>query len=382
MYGSRIFTEEKSKICVQFLLTSADIRGKIIYGFVYSKTYREVKEKLWSIGRIQSSDGIKPEKMNFGELLYLWLEKKRPYHKHSTIDKYEFLIESHIIPELGEMSISKMSSKVICDFLANKLEKGRRDQRGGLAPSYVRSMMLIIRAALSYAAEEKMCHPLNPILFKMEDVRRPLDILNIQEQRSLEEYIEATENGVGIGILLSLYMGLRIGEVCALSWEDLDLENKVLYVRHTILRVRNPNRAFTDSPRTLLMLDEPKTKSSLRCIPIPNRLIAVLCKRRTHSVSNYVVSDQASFMSPRTYEYRFHRILEWAGVRSRNYHVLRHTFATRCVEAGVDVKTISEILGHANVTITLNTYVHSSMERKRIQIEKIADMLEKNKQSK
>lgn len=359
-----------------------DDNGRIIYGFVYGKTYREAKEKLWAMGGEQQTAPIKQKELEFRQLLYIWLKKNRPYHKRSTMDKYELLIETHIVPELGRIKISRISPDLLCDFSANKLERGRLDGQGGLAPSYVRTMMLIIRSTLVYGAEEKICRPLNPPSIKIGNMQKTPDILDLREQRRLEAYLRRTEDGVGVGILLSLYMGLRIGEVCALSWEDMDLENRILYVRHTVMRIRNPYRPAADSPHTLLVLEEPKTKCSLRCIPIPDRLISTLSKRKMDSDSNYVVSNQASFMSPRTYEYRFHRILEFAGIRSVNYHVLRHTFATRCVEAGADVKTISELLGHANVAVTLNIYVHSSIERKRAQIEKIACLLERNEESK
>ena len=122
---------------------------------------------------------------------------------------------------------------------------------------------------------------------------------------------------------------------------------------------------------TRLIIDPPKTKSSLRDIPLSRQLMAVLLPLYEKRRSEYVISDKSGFVSPRTYEYRFHRVLDRCGLPSINYHALRHTFATRCIELGVDVKTLSEILGHANVSTTLNTYVHSSMERKREQLEKL-----------
>ena len=123
---------------------------------------------------------------------------------------------------------------------------------------------------------------------------------------------------------------------------------------------------------TKLIIDKPKTKSSVRDIPIPKRLMDILVLLYEKRRSEYVISDRAGFVSPRTYEYRFHKVFEKHQIKSVNYHALRHTFATRCIEHGVDVKTLSEILGHSNVSITLNTYVHSSMERKREQLEKLA----------
>lgn len=171
-----------------------------------------------------------------------------------------------------------------------------------------------------------------------------------------------------LGMLISLHTGLRIGEVCALKWSDVDIERKILTVRQTVARVKaNSN----DNCKSKLILDAPKTKNSLREIPINSFLLPLLVKKKSESVSDFVISEQKTFVSPRTFEYRYHKTLERFDIEQVNYHSLRHTFATRCIERGVDCKSLSEILGHANVNITLNTYVHSSMELKRIQIEKL-----------
>lgn len=147
------------------------------------------------------------------------------------------------------------------------------------------------------------------------------------------------------------------------------IKNKTIYVRNTVVRVK---AAEGDSAKSYLIIDSPKTTASLRCIPICSTLMPVLLSCKSKATSCYVVSSTDSFVSPRTFDYRFKRILDTCQLPRINYHALRHTFATRCIEAGVDVKSLSEILGHGNVSITLNTYVHSSMDLKRIQLEKIA----------
>ena len=194
-------------------------------------------------------------------------------------------------------------------------------------------------------------------------------ILNSSELNILENGLSTDSSLESLGIMLSLYTGLRIGEICALRWCDIDLENKVLHVRHTIARVKNTN--MVGNAKTCLVIDKPKTKSSLRDIPITTKIFSLLSTARATSVSEYVISDQSTFLSPRTYEYRFHKKLKEHNIKDINYHALRHTFATRCIEKGIDVKSLSEILGHSNVSITLNTYVHSSMELKRSQLEKL-----------
>lgn len=173
-----------------------------------------------------------------------------------------------------------------------------------------------------------------------------------------------------MGVLLSLRAGLRIGEVCALSWEDVDLSKEVIHIRHTVARVDS-----TEAGRkTKLILDAPKTASSERYIPICSDLLTVLKRIRSGGSSGFVVSGSEYFVSPRTFEYRYHTLLKAAKVSSVNFHCLRHTFATRCIEVGVDVKSLSEILGHSSVSITMDTYVHSSIELKRAQIEKLRSL--------
>ena len=249
------------------------------------------------------------------------------------------------------------------------MENGKLDKSGGLSASYVRSIMLIINAALKFAADEEMCQPLKSPVYKPVSQNNEITVLQIDEQKRLETHLISEIAPTQLGILISLHTGLRIGEICALAWEDIDIENQIIHVRHTVARIKSTD--FSEGNSSKLIIDAPKTKASNRDIPIPSVLLPILKSNCTAVSSKYVVSDTKDFVSPRTYEYRYHRLLEKCGIESVNYHVLRHTFATRCIEAGVDVKSLSEILGHSNVSITLNTYVHSSMEMKRTQLEKL-----------
>ena len=258
---------------------------------------------------------------------------------------------------------------MINKFLIQKIQSGRLDNKGGLSPSYVRSMMLIINAAIKFAVEEQMCLPLKTPICKPVLVKRELSILSLEEQKKLESYLCIGLDCAKAGILISLHTGLRIGEVCALSWEDVDLQNHIIRVRHTVARVKNTNTESRNS--TCLIIDSPKTKASIRDIPISSSLLPILLSIKKEASSQYVISKADNFVSPRTLEYQYRRLIQKSGITVVNYHALRHTFATRCIEAGVDVKSLSEILGHANVNITLNTYVHSSMELKKTQIEKL-----------
>lgn len=308
---------------------------------------------------------------SFNEVAQMWLESNRSHHKGSTDAKYEYLLKTHIIPALGSMQIGDLSCSEINEFLMSKSTSGRLDGTGGLAPSYVRSIMLVIQAVLKYAQENAICEPFSGSLYRPNAKGVPVEVLSLEEQKRFESHLYEHCTTSKLGCFLALQTGLRIGEICALSWNDVDIDRGLLHVCHTITRSSTHGDPNTPS----LCLDKPKTSSSLRTIPTSERLGAVLKHAYRTRTSNFVISEHEGFISPRTFDYRYHRMLEACSLPSRNFHTLRHTFATRCIEAGMDVKTLSEILGHANTSITLNTYVHSSLERKRKMLDQMSQYL-------
>lgn len=343
--------------------------GTTKYASVYGTSYTDAKEKLVAAMAEKVVTQSRTKERCFSEILQLWLSNNRLKQKGATEHKYRTIIERHIEPALGAKRLSQINSIVINTFLEQKSKSGRLDRKGGLSPSYVRTMSLIIQSALQFAVNEEFCQPLKSPICKPTVEKKDLAIFSKEEQARLELFLASQMNAVSLGIMISLYAGLRIGEMCALSWDDIDLSTGVIHIRHTIARVRNTDPK--SDCKTVLILDTPKTGSSVRDIPISSRLLACLIEIKRVSSYGFVLSDSLTFVSPRTYEYRFHRLLDECGVKQVNYHALRHTFATRCIEAGVDVKSLSEMLGHSNVGITLNTYVHSSMDTKRMQLEKL-----------
>lgn len=343
--------------------------GATKYASVYGHNCTEAKDKLVAAMALHDEPQKRTKERCFSEVLQLWLSNNRLRQKGATEHKYRTMIEKHIEPGLGSLRLSQITAITINSFLDEKLKSGRIDKKGGLSASYVRSMSLIIQSAMQLAVDEQFCLPLKSTIYKPTVGKKRLEILSKEEQERLEVYIINRDDTVSLGIMISLYAGLRIGEVCALSWEDIDLKSKVIHIRHTVSRVRNTNPKA--GSQTSLILDTPKTTASVRDIPISSVLMPHLIEMKRDYSFGFVLSDTLSFISPRTYEYRFHRLLDECGIKQVNYHTLRHTFATRCIEAGVDVKSLSEILGHANVGVTLNTYVHSSMDMKRQQLEKL-----------
>lgn len=344
-------------------------KGKTIYGAVYGSTYKEAKEKRRQRLENPPVDQVSGTDNSFGNLLALWISDNKVRLKASTLYRYQYLIDTHILPEFGIRSMDSITSTVINSFLSDKLEHGRLDGSGGLSAAYVRSITLIINSALRFGMDQGLCSVGRLKINKPTVMPKELPVLSSQQQLVLESLLQTDTDETKLGILISLYAGLRIGEICALTWNDIDLNNKVIYVRNTVVRVKS---AAGDSAKTHLIIDTPKTAASLRCIPICSTLLSALTSCATRATSQYVVSYTSNFVSPRTYDYRFKKLLDACQIPRINYHALRHTFATRCIEAGVDVKSLSEILGHGDVSITLNTYVHSSMDLKRIQLEKIA----------
>lgn len=346
-----------------------DESGKAKYASVYGKTYSEVKQKLMSVC---SEDNTATEKnaLQLSELLALWMEYNHIKHKGSTESKYQYIIDTHINPEIGKKLVSDLSSKEINTFLNNKLETGRKSDGKELSANYVRTMMIIIQSALNYGVLEKLCKPLQTPIFKIKSEKKNIEILNLAQQQKLENYLLINTTPTHLGIYLSLYTGLRIGEVCALQWCDIDFNEQIIHIKSTVTRIN----CCAGKNKTELIIDRPKTKASIRDIPIPAFICKKLLEIKKKSMSEFVISDKPGFVNPRTYEYRYHKVLRECNIPKINYHALRHTFATRCIEATGDIKLLSEILGHSSVAITMDIYVHPSDDLKRNQIEKIANL--------
>lgn len=358
-HGENIFKRKDGRWEGRYIF-SYDEKGKAMYKSVYSKTYSDTKRKLNNAKSEKLS--IRKSTVNtFEELLYFWLEFNSSKNKRTTQNKYRFLIEKHIKPKLGNIKLNRISSAMINKFIDIKTQC--------LSDSYVRTMAIIMKSALELGVKEQFIFMTNLDIHLPKQSKHELKILSAAEQNSLEKYILSHLDFTALGIYISLYAGLRIGEVCALKWSDIDFENKVIKVRSTVIRVTDDTGKSYDDIGTA------KTDASVRDIPMFNKLLIPLMKMKKLSKSSFVISSKESFVNKRTFEYRYHKIMKSAGVTDVNFHALRHSFATRCIECGVDVKSLSEILGHSNVSVTLNTYVHSSMDLKKMQIEKLNNLI-------
>ena len=235
----------------------------------------------------------------------------------------------------------------------------------------VRDICTILKSVLRYAEKEYGLHDIagNMVLPKLQ--RTDKDILTLREQRKLETYLwEHRQKPRCAGILICLYTGLRLGEICGLQWRDIDRKRHVLYINRTLQRVTETRSDH--EKKTKLISGEPKSGASVRAIPLP-RSFWILLREMSGEMrdEDYFLSGNAEPIEPRNYQYFFKKTLADCELRYVNFHTLRHTFATRCVEAGMDIKTLSEILGHTNTNITLSYYVHSSMQSKRKQMNRL-----------
>lgn len=344
--------------------------GKARYKYLYGHSYDEVRKRKTELttGKIPCQINGKAKKETLETLLEEWLDSVQNHVKESTMAKYQFYVYRHIIPKIGQILLINLTSEDIEGFKNYKLTEGRMDKKGGLAPKTVTDMLAALKLALAYGEEKNYFTQSQIKIRNPRQIRPQIHILTEEEQRRLLESILYQEDCAHLGIIIALYSGLRIGEVCALRWEDIDFSHAALNVRRTIMRIYDYHSK--DSHKTKIIIERPKTECSNRQIPLPGFFMEYLAQYRKNN-QDYVITGRKNFMEPRNYYRKYKRIMQTCNLDNFNFHALRHTFATRCIEQGFDIKSLSEILGHADVSITMQRYAHPSMELKRFYMEKL-----------
>ena len=348
-----------------------DADGKPKYGYVYARTYSSVKQMLAECRCKQVQNPAQNHlSIIFEKTLASWLQSTRTSIKESTFAKYSQIIDRHIRPALGQYPTDKISTQLIEGFLQQQLLAGRIDGNGGLSSKTVTDMLTVIKESLRYAQDTGSNISCNLHRLSIKKKEREMRVLTLEEQQSLVRVLLTETDLYKLGVMLALYTGIRIGELCALQWENLCVSSSILKVRRTLQRIQD--RSVGATTKTKIIITEPKSPCSVRDIPLPT-FLAEIAQRFEAAPKAYVLTgDKNKYVEPRTMQNKFKKYLLEANISDVNFHATRHTFATRCIEVGFDVKTLSEILGHANVNITLNRYVHSSFELKRSNMNKLS----------
>lgn len=337
------------------------VNGKACYRSVYAGTYREVKEKLnmekKRLAECGESVGNNAGKVS--KVSQKWLEEMEGTLKESSIVKYEDLLRCYVLPEFGNSELSEITNKQIIHFSSQLLAKGGAAGQG-LAPATVLEVMSALNSMRIYALKRECRISFSPDCISIKREQKEIRVFSAAEESRLIFWLKNNLDLTNLGILLCLFTGIRLGEVCALGWDDLDLTENILHVRKTMQRIRLKE---SEDKKTGVRIFEPKSSCSVRSIPIPQSLTDLLLPYRQEGTF-FLTGKKETFVEPRTLQNRFKTVLHRCGVEKANFHAIRHTFATRCVELGFDVKSLSEILGHASVAITMNRYVHPSMALK------------------
>lgn len=302
------------------------------------------------------------KKILYKDWIYEWLIEKKEYIKESTYANYSNNIFNHIIPKLGDCSLDEIDHKILQKFLLDLFKNGKSNGNGGLAEKTVKDISIILKGSLKKAINEgKMKHIELTFHYPKSNIEKKIYILTKKEQNKITDYVIDNLSSKNIGLLISLYSGIRIGELCALKWEDIDFKKSLICINKTMQRIYIKDKSDNTSK---IIITSPKTKNANREIPI-NKNFLELLKKVKSSKNNYVLTGTEKFIEPRSYRKHFEKVLKKLKIKHFNFHSLRHTFATNCISLGVDYKTVSEILGHSNVNITLNLYVHPRLSQKK-----------------
>ena len=285
------------------------------------------------------------------KLSTIFLEDRQNDVKSSTLECYRRNIRCHILPRLGERVAAELTAEEVNDFIQQMQED--------FSPKLVREvggllLRIVAIAGVGYGDDVEL----------PKTKQKAVEVFTESELRQVGKTILRCPDRTGLGVLLTAYTGLRLGELCGLQWQDVDVGAGLLHIQRTVERIAQIGGG------TCLTVQPPKTENSERWIPIPKEMLRML-KPETKQPDSYLLTGGEIVPDPRAMQYRYKVLLERCGVRYRNFHCLRHSYATRCVERGVDVKSVSELLGHADVRTTLRLYVHSSMDYKRRAVEGI-----------
>lgn len=341
--------------------------GSPKYGYCYGKTYREAKQKVMAAKAALLTGRHMPnsaKRRRFSFYCDEWLRLNRNRIKESTYVKYSNNLEKHIKPHLGGCLVQSLSSLIIEQFSHDLLCKE------GLSPKTVKDILTMLHTIIAYTVKQ-FPEPMPMIEIVYPKVpKNEMRVLTKEEQIRFVQYLLQDMDEYKFGVLLALLTGMRIGEVCALRWENVSLTEQTIKVKSTMQRLQNFDENRTG--KTKIVISEPKSDSSARVIPLTTYAVKLCNSQSCKAPSAFLLTGSVDrYIEPRTMQYKLKRYTSECGLEGVHFHTLRHTFATRCVEVDFEIKSLSEILGHSSPRITLERYVHSSMELKRSNMNKL-----------
>ncbi len=343
------------------------LTGKNKYQSIYGKTYKEIKEKMILARQMQNVSFCG---MPLGSAAQLWLQSKKREWKPGTYAFYCQLVTKYIIPCMQDISIDRINSQVMEEFVM--CVRGQKSDKP-LSNNYLFQICATVGRIMAYVNQKYETNipvPRNPVTRK-----KNVGHMELPDESSLillEKYlIGHCQEDTCLGILIAFHTGIRIGELSALKWKDINVEEGIIYIRRNLIRVKEEKKGASDEKRaTQIMEQSPKTFDSVRAIPLPPKIVTIL-RVYQKADTEYVISGVKNpWAEPRTIQYRFKSILIKCNLEYFNFHMLRHSFATRCVCMGLDIKSLSELLGHSDIKVTLNLYVHSTIQQKKKMMER------------
>lgn len=340
--------------------------GKAVWGYVYAYSYQEVKQTLIRRKAECAFYALNGDDPAFEELARVWLRFIEPGIKESTISHYRYTLERYIFPVLGSVNVKSLNEQVLETALQQIILPSDGSHKP-LGHSAAKECLAMVRRICKYACHLRLIRAMEIEITLPKVAAAKTEPLSRAEQNKVVAYVMSNPTPRKIGLLLAVQLGLRIGEICGLQWGDFDFKNGILMINRTVQRIN------CGDGHTRVVVQTPKTESSARQIPVPQNLIALLQKMRGDSSDTvwFLSNTNEKPVEPRCYRKSLHTYLKNARVRSIHPHALRHTFASTCLQAGCDIKTVSELMGHADASITLKRYVHSNLERMRSEIDRI-----------
>lgn len=362
--GENIFKRKDGRWEARYI-KGYDAQGKAKYGYCYGKSYGEAKNRAIECrtalanGQSQSRTSAKKR---FGAYCEEWLDMKESTLKRASYVKYRAIVNNHIMPQFAGSPLSAMTPVAVDAFAAHLA-------KNALAPKTVKDILLVLNAVMKYAAAQEVGRFSAPKITYPKEARKEMRVLSLHEQARLTAYLLQDMDECKFGVLLALYTGLRIGELCALKWGAISMKERTIKITATMQRIQ---AAEESGNKTTIYIGLPKSDRSERTIPLSAHTFDLCRRMYQQNPDAYVLTGTGNYIEPRVLQYRFKKYATDCGLRDVHFHTLRHTFATRCIEVGFEIKSLSEILGHSSTKITLDRYAHSSIELKRANINKLA----------